>query len=133
METAISNTTTVGLTASQRRELEKLGERMTRFGVNFAVVAADGQLAVSLSAGTFESDVRQLVEAGQCACRGALERRDEGGDIPVWQFSDTHLIVAAPLVLPPVAAGYRSPAGAVVIDLGDVSAAPGDVGQGTVG
>jgi HD-GYP domain-containing protein (c-di-GMP phosphodiesterase class II) len=82
-----------------------------------------------LSAGTFESDVRQLVEAGQCACRGALERRDEGGDIPVWQFSDTHLIVAAPLVLPPVAAGYRSPPGAVVIDLGDVSAASGDVGQ----
>jgi HD-GYP domain-containing protein (c-di-GMP phosphodiesterase class II) len=121
VETAGPNTTTPQLNALQRRELEKLGERITRFGVNFAVVAADGQVAVLSGAGAFESDVQQLIQAGRCACARAIDQRHEGDDVPVWQFADAHLLLAVPLNMPPVAAGYRAPVGAIVIDLGDHS------------
>ena len=125
VETAVPNIAMPGLTAQQRRELEKLGEHIMRFGVNVAVVGPEGQLDVLLNAGSYESDAQQLAEAGRCTCQKATQRRQEGVDIPVWQFGDTHLLLAAPLVMPPVAAGCRSPAGAVVIDLGEPSAADG--------
>ncbi len=131
MDTATPNITTPGLTAQQQRALEKLGEHLTRLGVNFAVVGADGELVVRLNAGSYESDAQQLVEAGRCTCRQAAERGQEGVEIPVWQFGDTHLLLAAPLIMPPVAAGCRSPAGAVVIDLGALSAADRAAGRGT--
>ncbi len=131
MDTAIPNITAPGLTAQQQRALEKLGEHLTRLGVNFAVVGADGELVVRLNAGSYESDAQQLVEAGRCTCRQAAERGQEGAVIPVWQFGDTHLLLAAPLIMPPVAIGHRSPAGAVVIDLGALSAADAAAGPDT--
>jgi HD-GYP domain-containing protein (c-di-GMP phosphodiesterase class II) len=125
VETAMPNMTTPQLSAPQRRELEKLGERITRLGVNFAVVTADGQIAVLSHAGAFASDAQQLAEAGRCACAKAIDRGREDYDIPVWQFADTHLLLAAPLVMPPVTSGYRTPPGAAIIDLGDPSAGGG--------
>ncbi len=130
VETAVPDTTP-HLNALQRRELEKLGERITRFGANFAVVTADNQVAVLSSAGAFESDVQQLIHAGRCTCTRAIERRHEGDDVPVWQFADTHLLLAVPLNMPPVAAGYRAPVGAIVIDLGDPSQADPVAGKST--
>ena len=37
------NIMTPVLAPSQRRDLEKFGERLARFGVNFAVVTAEGR------------------------------------------------------------------------------------------
>lgn len=121
MQTAMSTRTSPRLTASQKRELEKLGERIIRFGVNFAVTDPDGEAVLLLHAGAFASDTVHVAEAGRNVCRAADERR-EGGEIPVWQFADTHVLLAVPLMVPPVAAGYRSPAGAAIIDLGAVPA-----------
>ena len=59
------NTTTRELTCLQRRELERFGERMGRFGVNFAALDARGQIAVLLNAGVFESDAQELVDPGR--------------------------------------------------------------------
>jgi len=113
------------LVASQRRELEKLGERFAQFGVNFAVVAPDGSLAVRVNGGRFESDAGRLVEAGRQILTETAERRYDGGEIPVWQLVETGLLIGVPLLLPPVAAGYRDPAGVALLDLGDPAAHPG--------
>jgi len=57
------NTTAPRLTLAQRRELEAFGERAGRFGVNFAIVGPSGQIETLLSAGEFESDTQQIMDA----------------------------------------------------------------------
>jgi len=54
------NTTTPGLTCQQRRDLERFGERIGRFGVNLAVVDPSGGIVVLHNAGQFDSDMEAL-------------------------------------------------------------------------
>jgi HD-GYP domain-containing protein (c-di-GMP phosphodiesterase class II) len=128
VETVLLNTTTLELNAGQRRELEQLGQRLARFGVNFATVTADGRVVVLSQAGAFASDPQQLIEAARETCIKGAGCGPEGGDPPVWQYADGHLLLAVPLLLPPVGTACRVAAGAVIVDLGDPSAAglPGD-------
>lgn len=123
------NTMTPSLAPARCRELEKFGERIARFGVNFAVVTTDGRVSVLVSAGRFESDPEQLAQAGRCVLDRVEELRCEGSEIPVWQFADGHVLVASPLLMPLVIAGYRHPAGAAIIDLGDSPTLPSDAGR----
>ncbi|MBM4027448.1 MAG: HD domain-containing protein [Planctomycetes bacterium] len=113
------------LAASQRRELEKFGERLARFGVNFIVVAAEGSLVVRVQGGRYESDAEQIAEAAQYLLAQAAEPQCESGDIPVWQLADTHLLIGVPLRRPPVVAGHREPIGVALLDLGEPSAGLG--------
>jgi HD-GYP domain-containing protein (c-di-GMP phosphodiesterase class II) len=122
VETVMPNTMTPTLTPARRREMEKLGERIARFGVNFAVVTADGQVPVLVNAGLFESRPEQLISAGRCVLDRIEQQRYEGVEIPVWQFSEGNLLVAAPLLMPLVIGGYRHPIGAAIIDLGSPDA-----------
>ncbi len=117
----MSNIAAPALAASQRRELEKSGERLARFGVNFAVVSADGSIVVHVKGGRFESDPDQLLEAGRHILAQATESPVEGGEIPIWQLADTSLLIGVPLLLPPVAVGCRAPVGVALLDLGDLS------------
>jgi HD-GYP domain-containing protein (c-di-GMP phosphodiesterase class II) len=110
------------LDASQRRDLEKFGERLARFGVNFAVVAADGALVVRVSGGRFESNADQLTEAGRHILDRAIQQHCEGGEVPLWQLADASLLLGVPLLRPPVASGYREPVGVALLDLGDGAA-----------
>jgi HD-GYP domain-containing protein (c-di-GMP phosphodiesterase class II) len=110
------------LDASQRRDLEKFGERLARFGVNFAVVAADGALVVRVSGGRFESNADQLTEAGRHILDQAIQQHCEGGEVPLWQLADASLLLGVPLLRPPVASGYREPVGVALLDLGDGAA-----------
>ena len=96
--------------------MERCGQRIARFGVNFAVIAADGRIAVQVNGGAFESKTEPLLDAGRSVLSRVAEQRHDGGDIPVWQCGDDSLFLAAPLMLPPVAAGYRDPLGAAVIE-----------------
>jgi HD-GYP domain-containing protein (c-di-GMP phosphodiesterase class II) len=107
------------LVAAQRRDLEKFGERLARFGVNFAVVTAEGPIVVQVQGGRFESDADRLREAGRYIIERATQQHCEGSEIPMWQLADTSLLIGVPLLRPPVALGYRDPAGAVLLDLGD--------------
>ncbi len=118
------NTTISALAPARRRELEKHGERISRFGVNFAVVRADRQIPVLVHSGLFESDPEQLLRVGQCVLSRIEDQQYEGTDIPLWQFNEGNLLMAAPLLMPLVIGGYRHPEGAVVIDLGNASAGP---------
>jgi HD-GYP domain-containing protein (c-di-GMP phosphodiesterase class II) len=118
VETVIANATTSALTPSHRRELEKSGERIAHFGVNFAVVTLQGQLPVLINGGLFESRPEQLLEVGRCVLDRIEQQRYEGPEIPVWQFAEGNLLVASPLLMPVVIGGYRHPVGAAIIDLG---------------
>ena len=121
------NITAPVLEAAQRRDLEKFGERLGRFGVNFAVVTADGSVAVQVGGGRYASDPEQLRGAGRHILDQAAEQQYDGSEIPIWQLADTSLILGAPLLRPPVISGYREPAGAALVDLGDPSAVGGNV------
>ena len=107
------------LDASQRRDLEKFGERLARFGVNFAVVSTEGSLVVRVNGGRFESDGDRLLEAGRDILAWATQQQYEGAEIPVWQLADVSLLIGVPLLRPPVASGYRDPVGVALVDLGD--------------
>lgn len=107
------------LDASQRRDLEKFGERLARFGVNFAVVSTEGSLVVRVSGGRFESDGDRLLEAGRDILARAAQQQYEGAEIPVWQLVEASVLIGVPLLRPPVASGYRDPAGVALLDLGD--------------
>jgi len=115
------NTTTRELTCLQRRELERFGERMGRFGVNFAALDASGQIAVLLSAGHFESDAQQLVDAGREVLDNVDEPNPGQQESKVWQFADKRILLATALRLPITAAGSRAPAGVAILDLGEPS------------
>ncbi|MCU0915198.1 MAG: HD-GYP domain-containing protein [Planctomycetes bacterium] len=121
----MSNIAAPTLDASRRRDLEKLGERFAQFGVNFAVLAPDGSLAVQMNGGRFASESDRLVEAGRQIFTETTERQYDGGDIPIWQLADAHLLLGVPLLLPPVASGYRDPAGVALLDLGAPAAEAG--------
>ncbi|MEN6337709.1 MAG: HD domain-containing phosphohydrolase [Phycisphaerales bacterium] len=121
------NTVTPTLAPARRRELERLGERIVRFGVNFAVVTPDGQMPVLVNSGLFESRPERLIEAGRCVLERIEQQRYEGVEIPVWQFAEESLLVASPLLMPLVIGGYRHPLGAAIIDLGS----PGRTAAGT--
>ncbi|HON89994.1 MAG TPA: HD domain-containing protein [Sedimentisphaerales bacterium] len=121
------NTVTGTLAPARRRELEIFGARVARFGVNFAVVTADGRIPVLVNGGRFESRPEPLIEAGRCVLDRIERQRYDGVEIPVWQFAEGNLLVASPLLMPLVIGGYRHPLGAAILDLGsaeEVSAGP---------
>ncbi len=125
------NVAAPALVPSQRRELEKFGERLARFGVNFAVLAADGTLAVLLNGGRFESDPEHLREAGRHILARAAEQQYESSDIPVWQLAEANLVLGVPLLRPPLAVGCREAVGAALLDLGDPAARSGAAAGGS--
>ncbi len=112
------NTTTREMTCLQRRELERFGERLSRFGVNFAALDATGQIAVLLNAGGFESEPQELINTSRQVLDAASVQADSPQDITVWHFSDHHTVLAVPLCLPVMAAGHRAPVGVAIVDLG---------------
>jgi HD-GYP domain-containing protein (c-di-GMP phosphodiesterase class II) len=110
--------------------MEKFGERVIRFGVNFAVVEADGRIAVLQSGGAFDSDAASLQEADETVRERAADAQSRTEEIPVWQFADGHYLVAVPLTPPAVAAGFRDPVGTAIVDLGQAPVAGGPAGGG---
>jgi HD-GYP domain-containing protein (c-di-GMP phosphodiesterase class II) len=107
------------LSPSQRRDLERFAERVIRFGVNFAVVDASGQIVVLMKGGAFESDPQKLVEAARSSAESMAGRVDRPEEIPVRSFGGAHALLAAPLTLPVTIAGPRDAVGAAIVDLGD--------------
>jgi len=61
-------------TSSQLRELEGFGGRINKFGVNFAVCDADGELVLLCDGGKFKSDKKSIIDN----CLSILERDIKG-------------------------------------------------------
>ena len=97
----------------QLRALGKYGERISKFGVNFAVCGAGGEIALLSCGGAFESRGEQLEALG----RRVLDQSNgesRNGDVPVWRFGDENVVLAAAL-----RGGISVEAsGVVMIDLG---------------
>lgn len=113
------NTTTQGLTCLQRRDLERFAARIGGFGVNLAVLDADGQIVLRHDAGRFASDAQAVVDVGHAVCQAVRERTEGSGDGRVWQFCDGHVLLATALCLPCNSPGCVRLAGVMVVDLGE--------------
>ena len=85
------------LGSPQLRKLERFGGKVNKFGVNFAVCSADGELVLLCEGGKFKSSRKQLVQAS----RRALDKEGEGSCIgtetQVCQLDETNPVLAAVL------------------------------------
>ena len=83
---------------SQLRELEKFGGRINKFGVNFAVCDAEGELVLLCDGGRFKSSREQLIKLSRRALKqnGEKSCSDDTG-MPVWRFGDANPVLAAVL------------------------------------
>ncbi len=98
----------------QLRALGKYGERISRFGVNFAVCGADGEIVLLRCGGEFESRSEELAALGRRLLdQSCAESRNGDSGIPVWRFGDENVVLAAAL-----RGGISAACGAVMIDLG---------------
>ena len=107
------------LSSSRLRELERFGEAMEGFGVNFAVCDTGGELALFRDSGRFTSDTEQLTQwARQVLDQDCSHNRDCENGIMVWRFGDSDRILA--VALKSTAIGDKSPesVAAALIDLG---------------
>jgi HD-GYP domain-containing protein (c-di-GMP phosphodiesterase class II) len=114
----MSRTTGKSLSSSQLRDLNRFGARVNKFGANFAVYNADGELALLCGSGRYESDPEELrrqalsvMHPGTTTCQDGAPGQD-----PVCASSGTVLAAA----LKPAAAIYQQTRafGAALIDLG---------------
>ncbi len=119
MNEATLDTVKRSLSPSQRRELERFGGRINRFGGNFATCSADGEIILLCESGRFESPRQQLIEVS----RRVLGQEDEvigcfSRDTQVYRLGEHKQFLAA--VLRRESQGLKSgPAGLVaLIDLG---------------
>jgi len=70
-ETDLSSNKTSGrFTSSQLHQLESFGDKINKFGLNFAVCNADGELVLMCNGGKFKSDKRLIIET----CSSILEK-----------------------------------------------------------
>ena len=65
-----SNKTNSRLTSSQLHQLESFGDKINKFGLNFAVCNTDGELILMREGGKFKSDERLIIEG----CSSILEK-----------------------------------------------------------
>ncbi|MHC4749050.1 MAG: HD-GYP domain-containing protein [Planctomycetota bacterium] len=107
---------------SQLRELEGFGNRIKRFGVNFAVCDAEGGLALLCEGGTFESSREQLIEYGRQALDQSNRKScpDEAG-VKVCRFGNANVILAVVLKSAYASNRRQEAVGTALIDLGDIS------------
>jgi HD-GYP domain-containing protein (c-di-GMP phosphodiesterase class II) len=90
------------LSSSQLRELKKFGGRIDKFGVNFAVCDANGELILLCDGGKFESSREQLIKASRQALNQDSEQMGTScneTDSDVCCFGETNRVLAAVLKL----------------------------------
>lgn len=110
------------LSLSQLRELEKFGDKISKFGVNFGVCSTDGELVLLCEGGRFKSSREQLVEYGrQTLIQDDQKSRYDDNSVLVRQFEDTNLVLAAVLKYAAVSNKEGRKVGTALIDLGDIS------------
>jgi HD-GYP domain-containing protein (c-di-GMP phosphodiesterase class II) len=110
------------MSSSQQRQLERFGERVKKFGVNFAVCDADGQLVLLCEGGRFKSSPEQLAEySRQTLSQNGSKDSPDKADAIVEQFEDSNLVLAAALKSICGRDKKADALAAALVDLGDVS------------
>jgi HD-GYP domain-containing protein (c-di-GMP phosphodiesterase class II) len=107
---------------SQRRQLESFGERVKKFGVNFAVCDADGQLILLCDGGRSKSSPEQLIEYGrQALSQNGDKDSPEKADALLQQLGDSSQVLAAVLKFTSGRSKRAESVAVALIDLGDIS------------
>jgi HD-GYP domain-containing protein (c-di-GMP phosphodiesterase class II) len=110
------------LTAAQLRELEVFGNRISRFGVNFAVCNASGELILLCEAREFKSSEEQLAEYARRALdQNGMKSRPDDALGPVHRFGNESIVLAAVLESAHSNNNRREAVAVVLINLGDIS------------
>jgi len=110
------------LTTAQLRELEVFGNRINRFGVNFAIYNTGGELILLREAERFKSSKKLLDEfANRALDQYGIKSCTDDALIPVQRYGDESTVLAAILGSAPSNNNRREAVAIVLIDLGDVS------------
>ena len=108
------------ITTSQLCELEKFGGRITKFGVNFAVFNARGELVLLCEGERFKSSREQLTEwTRQALDQSGMKSCPDAADVSVQQFGDENIAFGVVLKSARVCNKSRGAVGTALIDLGD--------------
>jgi len=109
------------LSNSQLCELEAFGNRINRFGANFAVCDISGEVVLLCEAGTFKSSKPQLAE---CAKRTLDQSGRENclnvAETPVKKYGNKDIVLAIVLNSACNSSNCREAVATVLIDLGDI-------------
>jgi len=115
-------TITKSISSSQRRQFERFGKRVNKFGVNFAVCSTDGQIILLDEGGRFKSSPEQLIEySRQALSQNSTESSLNDTGMPVWRFEDTNLVLGAILKSAPGRGKQPQAVVVALIDLGNIS------------
>ena len=110
------------VSSSQLRELEKFGTKINKFGVNFAVCNAEGEIVLLRDGGRFKSSREQLIEySWQVLNENGDKSCPDDTGIPVLRFGGANLVLATVLRSAGVSNKQAETVGTVLVDLGDVS------------
>jgi len=110
------------LTTARLRELEVFGNRINRFGVNFAVCNTVGELILLREAERFKSSKKQLAEfANRALEQYGIKSCTDDALVPVQRYGDERIVLAAVLGSAQSNNNRREAVAIVLIDLGDVS------------
>ena len=109
------NTIDKSLSSSQLHELKRFGGKINKFGVNFAVCNANGEIVLLCEGGKFKSVTEQLIKASRRALNREGERICTDTESQVCRFGEANPVLAA------VLKGDTAAVGAALVDLGDDS------------
>jgi len=125
------------LATSQICELEEFGGRIKKFGVNFAVFDAGGELVLLCEGERHKSSKEQLIEwARQALDQSGKKSCTDAADMSVRRFGDENIALGVVLKSARICNKSRDAVGTAFIDLGDtlstsarnVSCNEGDIG-----
>ncbi len=92
------NTLGISAITSQLSELKKFGGRINKFGADFAVYEADGDIVLLSSCGRFESRPDVLIRCGKEALQQHCERAErERDDAEMYRLGEDRSVLAAVL------------------------------------
>ncbi len=110
------------LTPSQLLDLARFGERVNRFGLNFAVCDVRGEIVLLREGGGFTSSTVQLMEwARQVLQQTNPEDCAEQNGVPVWRFCDASTGLAVVLKSARTCGKCEQAVGAALIDIGQIT------------
>ena len=109
------------LNASELLELERFGNNLTKYGVNFAFYNTDGQLALFCQGNKFSSNPEQLKKYGRQALNRDNQTENNNDTCSqIIQFNDTNLVIAVVLQSSHLSNPQRESLGTAMIDLGNI-------------
>jgi len=112
------------LATSQICELEEFGGRIKKFGVNFAVFDASGELVLLCEGERFKSSKEQLTQwASQALDQSGIKSCNDAANMSVRRFGDENIALGVVLKSARICNKSCAAVGTALIDLGDTLSA----------